>query len=135
MTEKSITPPRDGRKTFRERVEEGIAWGKKKREEGWEETPDGLLPITEIKKAGYHMSANGEWVIPCEEYIADGNTDLKAGTKYYGPGRQYLDWRKARREKRDEVLAEPAKLPFMKIDVSEKKFVENDEIKIETIPF
>lgn len=129
--------PKDGKKSFEERVAEGRAWVQGKLDKGWQRTPDGILPMTEVKKAGYSLDENNEWVITAEVYIADGNDDRQAGTKYVGPSRQYLDWRKQRKIKDSNRSAKPTEnqLKFMKEEEPEPVQDSDDEIRVEDIPF
>ena len=87
---------KDGRRSVKDLIKLGNEWRDKKLKEGCEKTPDGYLPMIEIKKAGYVMSRWGEWTIPLESYIADGNYDKPAGQKYWGTSKQYLHWKKKR---------------------------------------
>ena len=82
--EKFTTIAKAGKKSIKEFIEDGQKWYADKLAEGWEKTPDGILPLTEIKKAGYAQNENKEWVIPIESHIADGNSDRPAGQKYWG---------------------------------------------------
>ena len=60
---------------------------------GWEETPDGLLPPDEIKRAGF-IKQGGQWLIPTDVYIAEvASAGLKKGAKYIGISMQYIHWK------------------------------------------
>ena len=122
-TVSSTTKEVVGSKT--DRVEEGRKWKAGLLAKGYQETPDGLLPITEVKKAGFVL-VDDNWMIPSEEYIADGNSDRKPGEKYTGATRQYLNWRRCRWDK-----APPKSQPAKLLEPLE----DNDDIKIEDIPF
>lgn len=95
----------------RDKIEKYKELTAKRIAEGWQETPNGLLPIEEIRKAGFRwieeerevwdydrnefvMKPIGFGAIPTEEYIADGlSSDRKAGEKYIGASQQYLAWK------------------------------------------
>lgn len=131
--EKFTTQEVDGKKSSEKKIEEGRQWKKDMLAKGYQETPDGLLPITEIKKAGY-VWKDEQWFIPADEYIADGNSDRQPGEKYIGASRQYLNWRKRR-----EIMSNSEKTvnPAPKLDLREVTPVpeETEGIKIEDIPF
>jgi len=76
-------------------IRAGIGWGKKVRAAGWEDTVDGLKSPVDIRRGGYIKNSEGQWCIPLEEYIADGNSDFhEAGVKFWGVARIYLSYRK-----------------------------------------
>lgn len=136
--EKSTTIPKDGKKSFEERVADGVRWRKTKLAAGWQETPDGLMPMTEVKRAGYVLNANQEWTIPAEEFIADGNSDRKAGEKYIGPSLQYLNWRRGRKIRDSNRVAIPTtrQINFKEEEEENTPHVlAQDEIDVNSIPF
>lgn len=110
----SIIKTRGGT-NIKELIEKGREWIRQKKEQGWFETPDGLLPMIEIQKAGFVWNDEYEEVwdreqrtfirkqrgynaIPATEYISDGiHGDRKAGEKFVGPTQQYLYWRENRK--------------------------------------
>ena len=110
---------------------------KKLMDEGWEETPSGLLPPDEIKKAGF-VKSGGEWLIPTDVYISEvARGGLKKGEKYLGVSMQYVRWRDSRDkppesgdQKIDKEINDATKVA--------KDFggvVVNGEINVEKIPF
>ena len=136
-TEKSITIP-NGKKSLKDRIADGIRWRKAKLAVGWQETPNGLMPMLEVKRAGFILDENKVWTIPAEEYIADGNGTIKAGEKYWGASRQYLEWRQTRRIRNYSKVETPtpSKLNFKENEKEKAMPVfNNGEINISQIPF
>ena len=74
------------------KIDKGKAWRMEKLAEGWEQTPDGLLPLAEINKAGFVPSGTG-WKIPSEEFLSTGEDGSTVGTKYKAATSQYIAWR------------------------------------------
>lgn len=120
-------------------IEEAKAWRKRKIKDGWEDTPDGLLPMIEIKKAGYALSERGEWKIPAEEHIADGNHTRQAGEKFVAPTRQYMRWKREREIKINnlDTATRPTikQLNFTKEEEPDTFNVPDDDIDVSKIPF
>ena len=128
---------KDGKSARWEAFKNGPAWHKDKLSKGWEVTPDGIMPLKEIKKAGYIMQ-DGNWMIPSEVYLTDGNDGGKAGVKNVGPSQQYLYWRKHRHNNDSHTAKQPTTKEFNfknKEEDSPPVFKDNDDIKIEDIPF
>jgi len=124
-----------GKKSWKDKIEEGRAWKKDLLAKGYQETPDGLLPMSEVNKAGYVLKDN-QWFIPKEEYIADGNYDRKAGEKYIGASQQYLHWRQQRQIADSNRISNPQDKQLKMIkEVVKSPPILNDEIDISKIPF
>lgn len=100
MTSYSQAKSKDERKRLFQRIiQKGKQSIQEKLDKGWEETPDGLLPLSEIQKAGY-IKKDGAYFIPVEAYIVENaNSIYRKGDKYIGVAKQYLDWRRRRKEK------------------------------------
>ena len=135
--EESSTMSTSGSKSIEERIAEGREWYSKQLKNGMQETPIGLLTLVDVKKAGLVLDENGDWAIPSEMYIADGNSDRPAGEKYTGISKQFISWWKARlfdningkkedKSKQLEIIEKVETPPIFKT---------NDEIQISDIPF
>jgi hypothetical protein len=112
---------------------------REKKSNGWQKTEDGWLPLTEIKKAGFIYNEElDRWMIPCEEYIADGNYDRKAGEKYWGISRKYLNWKTAKQNTNSNRVSIPTtnQINFKKEEEEiPPVFRATNEIKVDEIPF
>jgi len=122
--------PKIGRKSFKDKIIDSKKNYEKLLERGYQETPDGLLPMVEIRKAGYIWNDSIGWTIPAEEYIADGNTDRPAGQKYVAVARQYLDWRAARKRKTFQPKPITTEFKF-----KESSGDNGDAVSLEELPF
>lgn len=138
-----LTSGNGGKKTLPEFIKEGQEWYAKKLKEGWEETPMGILPMTEIKKAGFRYSNDGEWLIPIEELISDGNATLQPGEKYFGLSTQFTNWSIARRREESKERTEETinQLSFINkeeakaVAVDERVSETDDDIIVSEVPF
>lgn len=80
----------------------GRGWMDKRRSEGWQDTPDGLMSMDSVREAGYKKSkTSGRWEIPLDYVISSGAGDRTIGSKYLAPSSKYLTWRESRGNKRD----------------------------------
>jgi len=108
------------------------------KDSGLHETPDGLLPLAEIKKAGYKLDEFGKWAIPAEEYISDGNHESrKAGEKFWGVSSRYVTWKNAKifREMNPDIKPKERQL---KLEIKEEEVgvpTTDDGVDISMIPF
>ena len=125
-------------------MQAGIAWAKEVKKKGWFETPDGILPMIEIQKAGFRWNdkldsfwdrdtkkfitkPRGYDTIPSQEYITDGVHSDTAGVKVVSASEQYLRWREDYNKRMSmptdsatEMLKDLTKQPELAIDATEE---------------
>ena len=135
-------------KEFNDRVKKAQERYEKLQQNGWEETPNGLLSIEEIKNAGF-VRQDGKWKIPTDVYIAEvAHGGLSKGAKYIGISMKYINWLEEKKRSKesgqtkiDVEILEQEKLSTKdanNIEALAKEFggtVVSNKIDIENIPF